>query len=193
MYHQNPRVRDAQNPYRTGVLIGNCWEDKFGMQLAEEPVSVTILILQIFTRTICFCFQKSGHTGISENKAGLSLANSTAVYESQPKTRQMIQAEAEFQEYDSNMRDMRHGIKNHIFFGHGPTQDTFEKRDMATTNDMMFEKRVGIESAINPNTFEGDAGRTRSQQQVNVRGNDLPSMFGKSGTAAGETKPKHYN
>ena len=39
MYHQNPRVRDAQNPYRTGVLIGNCWEDKFGMELAERPVS----------------------------------------------------------------------------------------------------------------------------------------------------------
>ena len=40
MYHQNPRVRDAQNPYRTGVLIGNCWEDKFGMELATKPVSV---------------------------------------------------------------------------------------------------------------------------------------------------------
>ena len=39
MYHQNPRVRDAQNPYRTGVLIGNCWEDKFGMELATQPVS----------------------------------------------------------------------------------------------------------------------------------------------------------
>ncbi len=39
MYHQNPRVRDAQNPYRTGVLIGNCWEDKFGMELAQQPVS----------------------------------------------------------------------------------------------------------------------------------------------------------
>lgn len=41
MYHQNPRVRDAQNPYRTGVLIGNCWEDKFGMELATQPVSIS--------------------------------------------------------------------------------------------------------------------------------------------------------
>ena len=39
MYHANPRVRDAQNPYRTGVLIGNCWEDKFGRELATQPVS----------------------------------------------------------------------------------------------------------------------------------------------------------
>ena len=43
MYHQNPRVRDAQNPYRTGVLIGNCWEDKFGMELATQPVSFRII------------------------------------------------------------------------------------------------------------------------------------------------------
>ena len=46
MYHQNPRVRDAQNPYRTGVLIGNCWEDKFGMELAQKPVSTTNFSLQ---------------------------------------------------------------------------------------------------------------------------------------------------
>ena len=42
MYNQNPRVRDAQNPYRTGVLIGNCWEDKFGMELATKTVSELI-------------------------------------------------------------------------------------------------------------------------------------------------------
>ena len=105
----------------------------------------------------------------------------------------MIQAEQEFQEYDSNMRDMRRGVKNHIFLGHGPTQDTFEKRDFATTNDMMYERRLGVEKVTNPNTFEGDMRATRSTQQVNVRGQDLPSMFGKSGTAAGETIPKHYN
>ena len=41
MYSQNPRVRDAQNPYRTGVLIGNCWEDKFGMEMANTKVRIT--------------------------------------------------------------------------------------------------------------------------------------------------------
>jgi len=39
MYSQNPRVRDAQNPYRTGVLIGNYTEDRFGRMLAQQPVS----------------------------------------------------------------------------------------------------------------------------------------------------------
>jgi len=35
-------------------------------------------------------FQKIGTIGISENKAKLSLASSTAVYENVPKTREMI-------------------------------------------------------------------------------------------------------
>jgi hypothetical protein len=39
MYNQNPRVRDAQNPYRTGVLIGNYTEDRFGREAALQPVS----------------------------------------------------------------------------------------------------------------------------------------------------------
>ena len=29
------RVRDAQNPYRTGVLVGNYTEDRFGRMLAQ--------------------------------------------------------------------------------------------------------------------------------------------------------------
>lgn len=45
MYNQNPRVRDAQNPYRTGVLIGNCWEDKFGMEMANQTVSINLIPL----------------------------------------------------------------------------------------------------------------------------------------------------
>ena len=32
--------KDPQNPYRTGVLIGNYCEDKFGVELSEKPVSI---------------------------------------------------------------------------------------------------------------------------------------------------------
>ena len=45
----HPKVRDPQNPYRTGVLISNHVEDRFGQDLAAV------------TRT--------GQTGISENQA----------------------------------------------------------------------------------------------------------------------------
>ena len=84
-------------------------------------------------------------------------------------------------------------MKRHLFTGHGSTQDTFEKRDFATTNDMVYERKARIDQIIDPNTFESDMGKTRSKQYVNTQASDLPTMFGKSGTAAGETKPKHYN
>ena len=42
MYAQNPKVRDAQNPYSTGVLVGNYTEDKFGVDHATNPVSVNM-------------------------------------------------------------------------------------------------------------------------------------------------------
>jgi len=91
------------------------------------------------------------------------------------------------------MRDMKNGLKNHLFSGHGAAQETFEARDFVTTNDMVYERRADVETIINPHTFESDAGKTRSKQYINTKQADLPNMFGKSGTAAGETKPKHYN
>ncbi len=33
----HPKVRDPQNPYRTGVLISNHVEDRFGLDLAQYP------------------------------------------------------------------------------------------------------------------------------------------------------------
>ena len=34
------KVKDPQNPYRTGVLVGNYVEDKFGQELAAKEVSI---------------------------------------------------------------------------------------------------------------------------------------------------------
>ena len=45
----HPKVRDPQNPYRTGVLISNHVEDRFGQDLAENT--------------------RQGATGMSENQA----------------------------------------------------------------------------------------------------------------------------
>lgn len=33
-------VKDSQNPYRTGVLIGNHTEDRFGQELTSKSVSL---------------------------------------------------------------------------------------------------------------------------------------------------------
>ena len=55
-------------------------------------------------------------------------------------------AEAEYADHQAAMGgDRKHGVKNHLFIGHGPTQDTFEKRDFATTNDMVYERKANVE------------------------------------------------
>jgi len=53
-----------------------------------------------------------------------------------------------------------------------------EQRDFATTNDMVYEKRVDTETIIASQRFEGDLRQTRSKQQVNTAQSDLPTMFG---------------
>ena len=105
----------------------------------------------------------------------------------------MILQEQEYADAEAALQRNKRGLANHLFTGHGATQDTFEKRDFATTNDMVFGDKKDIETIINPHTFESDAGKTRSKQFINTKAADLPSMFGKSGTAAGETTAKHYN
>ena len=36
------KSRDSQNPYRTGVLVGNYVEDNFGQEIAVKEVSIKI-------------------------------------------------------------------------------------------------------------------------------------------------------
>lgn len=36
--HGQPKIKDAQNPYRFGVLIGNHVEDRFGADLLKKQV-----------------------------------------------------------------------------------------------------------------------------------------------------------
>ena len=101
-------------------------------------------------------------------KAKLNLATSTAVYDNTAKTREMILAEKEYDDYEKLMIDRKRGVKHHLLTGHGATQETFEKRDFATTNDVMLGQRANVETLINPNTFEGDFTKTRSKQMVNL-------------------------
>ncbi len=35
--------KDSKNPYRTGVLVGNHTEDRFGQEISAKPVSLLII------------------------------------------------------------------------------------------------------------------------------------------------------
>jgi len=52
------------------------------------------------------------------------------------------------------------GTKKHLFFGHGATQDAFEKRDFATTNTLFFDKLQKTQTIIDPQIYANDGGKT---------------------------------
>ncbi len=51
------------------------------------------------------------------------------------------------------MLDLKKGTKNHLFFGHGATQDDFVKRDFGTSNQLFYEKKMKTETLINPHFY----------------------------------------
>ena len=103
----------------------------------------------------------------------------------------MILEEKSYKDFTKNTGHEQRGINGHIMFGHGPTQDTFEKRDYATTNQVMYEERQKVDTLINPNNWQGDTGRPRQTQHVNASVNEVPAMFGT--TKVSSLKPKNYN
>ena len=52
----------------------------------------------------------------------------------------------------NNLDNFKEGVPNHLFLGHGPNQEDFERRDFGTTNDMFFERKLKTEVMINPHT-----------------------------------------
>ena len=44
------------------------------------------------------------------------------------------------QEFAKTEVDLKHGQPMHILFGHGATQQAFEKRDFGTCHDLFYEK-----------------------------------------------------
>lgn len=66
----HPKTRDSQNAYRTGVLVGNYVEDKFGQEAAQQP--------------------RIGSTGITEKQAKHSLNSTLLAYEIPARTQETI-------------------------------------------------------------------------------------------------------
>ena len=58
-------------------------------------------------------------------------------------------------EKNEHLVEFRQGVKSHIFFGHGATQQAFEKRDFGTTNEMVYANKQRTEAMINPHYYHG--------------------------------------
>jgi hypothetical protein len=71
--------------------------------------------------------------------------------EYQPRTKEAILQETQQKESDSVFDpNNRHGVKSHLFFGHGPTNESFEKRDLCTTHQLVYEQRQKVDTIIDP-------------------------------------------
>ena len=73
------KTRDPHNPYRTGVLVGNYVEDKFGSELAAK--------------------EKECPTGITMNQTRMNENNSLMVYDIPKKTQQDLLEEKEYKDF----------------------------------------------------------------------------------------------
>lgn len=60
------------------------------------------------------------------------------------------------------MVENQRGLSNHIFMGHGTKTENFERREFATTNNLVYEKKETTEQIISPSTFQSDEGKRTS-------------------------------
>ena len=103
--------KDSQNPYKTGVLVGNHVEDRFGTELAASKKPY-------------WEFTKSeAHDKFSPQE----------IERPQPPSG------TEFEQFKTHLHPGS-GQPHHLLFGHGPTQDHFEKRGFETTYDNFMER-----------------------------------------------------
>ena len=92
------------------------------------------------------------------------------------------------------MVETKKGCKGHLFFGHGPSQEVFEKRDHGTTNELVYDKLQKTQSIIDPHNY-CEQNKQLDKMQCNAQANDLPGLFGADGVKSNlaNQKAKHYN
>ncbi|CDW84628.1 UNKNOWN [Stylonychia lemnae] len=168
--------KDSQNPYKTGVLVGNHIEDRFGRELSSKP--------------------KNYQPITTEQRSKFHLGNTLLAYEFPPKSLDDILAEKEKKEYEDHMKEIQRGTKTHLFFGHGATQDDFVKRDFGTSNNLFYDKRMKTEELINPHYYHNEPPKADASQTVasNSQNSDPLSNLGSSYSGGfGKTVPKAYS
>jgi len=99
---------------------------------------------------------------------------------------------------------LKDGVPNHLFLGHGPTQEHFERRDFGTTNQMFYDKKMNAQTLISSHFYNSKfslkynsyflaENKHLDKLHTNAKIEDTGPMFGKSGTALGGTQARSYN
>ena len=169
--------KDSQNPYRTGVLIANHVEGKFSL---KTSVLFMFAYLDRFGEDLKKIEVK--HTIPKTEMRGSYNPGSTMYYEGRENfaqkavTEDEIENEEGYKEYEKAVTNNKAGQPSHILFGHGPTQDVFEKRDFGTTNNLFYEKKMKTETLINPHYYH-EKKENRDFFVTNAKPEDVPTLF----------------
>ena len=117
-----------------------------------------------------------------------TLGSSVAAYQFEPRTKEVILGELEQEELKQTFDAANpRGVKQHLFLGHGPTQEAFERRDLGTTNDLVYNKLQKTDTIIDPHNFSLDS-TNRNKYHCNGKQSDLPCL----GRLDVVRKPKAY-
>ena len=141
--------KDSQNQYRTGVLVANHVEDRFGHSLLDK--------------------QDNWQFPKSEVKSRFDLGSSMLGYgrhnfPQKPVTENQITADIEEKTHTRLTGQTKDGQPGHILMGHGANQDTFEKRDFGTTNELFYNKKMRTETLINPHYYHNNKDNKNCKQ-----------------------------
>ena len=96
-------------------------------------------------------------------------------FKPKPITEEDLENVERTKEYEK-LTNNKDGQPSHLLFGHGPTQDTFEKRDFGTTNTLFYDKKMKTETLINPHFFH-DKKENRDFFVTNSKMEDVPTLF----------------
>ena len=166
--------KDSQNQYRTGVLVANHVEDRFGKDLVTKESDWAMPTSEMKSS---FDITKSMFMAGRENHAA------------KPDGEDEIAADVGYKEYAEKVYPSK-GQPKHILFGHGATQDAFDKRDFGTSHDLFFDKKMKTEKMINPHYYHPEPKKIDAFI-TNSKIDDVAPLF--KPKAKEEIKAKSYN
>ena len=166
--------KDSQNQYRTGVLVGNHVEDRFGQDLVGSEADWKTPKTEVQSKYVLEnTMYKSGRDN----------------YPAKPVTEDEIIETEKYKDYEEKIYPKR-GLQSHIFFGHGASQDAFDKRDFGTTNSLFFDKKMKTETMINPHYYHKDKVKI-DYFVTNAKLEDAGTLF--KPIKKSDMKPKSYS
>ena len=128
-------------------------------------------------------------TGYTEYQLKYHDGNSLYAYDIPKKTQQDLLEEKEYQDFKDNVAFNQRGLPNHLLTGHGKDLESYEKRDLATTNILCFEQKMKVKQITDPGEFRKENDKLLSLKHPAKEEKTLEECTNKKE----DIKPRGYN